>query len=214
MKKINKKTIWLTCSVCLVPLILGVLMYNKLPNQIPIHWNMAGEVDGYASKAIALFLLPIGMALLQMFCLFICSNDPKFNNYSAKMLNIVIWIVPTITLFVEGITYAVVLGYNVAINFVVPLFVGVLFIALGNYLPKCRQNYTLGYRLPWTLNDEENWNKTNRLAGYLLVIGGFSIIIMTFFNLAVITILIFIPIFLIIPFIYSYRLYRKKIEDN
>ena len=92
-----------------------------------------------------------------------------------------------------------------------PVTFGVcIFVILGNYLPKCRQNFTMGYRLPWTLNDEDNWNKTNRLAGYVMVLGGILIIIMSFFDLAFWAVILFVGAILIIPSVYSFLLYRKK----
>ncbi|WP_455682212.1 SdpI family protein [Thomasclavelia sp.] len=205
------KTVLITCGVCLLPMLLGILTYNQLPNQIPIHWNIAGEIDGYASKAIFVFLLPVLMCGVQLLSLFMMSADPKYKNYSAKMARIVIWIIPFITIILEFITYAIVFGYNISVNIVIPMCIGVLFIVLGNYLPKCRQNFTLGYRLPWTLNDEDNWNKSNRLAGYIMVIGGFLVIILSIFDLAFWAILGFIPVFLLVPAVYSFLLYHKKL---
>lgn len=205
------KTVLITCGVCLLPMLLGILTYNQLPNQIPIHWNIAGEIDGYASKAIFVFLLPVLMCGVQLLSLFMMSADPKYKNYSAKMVRIVIWIIPFITIILEFITYAIVFGYNISVDIVIPMCIGVLFIVLGNYLPKCRQNFTLGYRLPWTLNDEDNWNKSNRLAGYIMVIGGFLVIILSIFDLAFWAILGFIPVFLLVPAVYSFLLYHKKL---
>lgn len=205
------KTVLITCGVCLLPMLLGILTYNQLPNQIPIHWNIAGEIDGYASKAIFVFLLPVLMCGVQLLSLFMMSADPKYKNYSAKMARIVIWIIPFITIILEFITYAIVFGYNISVNIVIPMCIGVLFIVLGNYLPKCRQNFTLGYRLPWTLNNEDNWNKSNRLAGYIMVIGGFLVIILSIFDLAFWAILGFIPVFLLVPAVYSFLLYHKKL---
>ena len=205
------KTVLITCGVCLLPMLLGILTYSQLPNQIPIHWNVAGEIDGYASKAIFVFLLPILMSGVQLLCLFMMHADPKYKNYSAKMAKVVVWIIPLVTVILELVTYAIIFGYNISVNIVIPMCIGVLFIVLGNYLPKCRQNFTLGYRLPWTLNDEDNWNKTNRLAGYIMVIGGFLLIILSIFDLAFWAILGIIFIFLFIPALYSFLLYRKKL---
>lgn len=90
---------------------------------------------------------------------------------------------------------------------------GKLWEHVGKYrvdLWKCRQNFTMGYRLPWTLNDEDNWNKTNRLAGYVMVLGGILIIIMSFFDLAFWAVILFVGAILIIPSVYSFLLYRKK----
>lgn len=205
------KTVLITCGVCLLPMLLGMMIYNKLPDQIPIHWNIAGEIDNYASKAIFVFLLPILMVGIQLLCLFMMHADPKYKNYSVKMTKIVIWIIPSMTMLLGLITYAIVFGYDVSVNVVIPMCIGVLFIILGNYLPKCHQNFTLGYRLPWTLNDEDNWNKTNRLAGYIMVTGGLFMIVLSLFDLAFWAMIGFIPMFLFIPAIYSFLLYHKKL---
>lgn len=204
------ETALITCGVCLLPILFGLIIYDCLPAQMPIHWNIAGEIDNYASKEIFVFLLPILMSGIQLLCLFMMQMDPKYKNYSSKMLKIVVWIIPTITIVLEAITYAIVFGYEISINIVVPIFLGILFVILGNYLPKCRQNFTMGYRLPWTLNDEDNWNKTNRLAGYVMVLGGILIIIMSFFDLAFWAVILFVGAILIIPSVYSFLLYRKK----
>lgn len=205
------KTVLITCGVCLLPMLIGMMIYNKLPDQIPIHWNIAGEIDNYASKAIFVFLLPILMVGIQLLCLFMMHADPKYKNYSVKMTKIVIWIIPLMTMLLGLITYAIVFGYDVSVNVVIPMCIGVLFIILGNYLPKCHQNFTLGYRLPWTLNDEDNWNKTNRLAGYIMVTGGLFMIVLSLFDLAFWAMIGFIPMFLFIPAIYSFLLYHKKL---
>lgn len=206
----KRKTTIITCIVCLLPILFGVIVYDRLPAQIPIHWNLEGNIDGYAAKSIFVFLLPLLMTLMQLFCLFMTKRDPKYQNYSAKMLRVVVWIIPVITLVLVTITYAVIFGYNISINFIIPIVLGILFILLGNYLPKCRQNYTLGIKTPWTLDDEENWNKTNRLGGYIMVAGGLGIIILTFFDLAFYGLLVFVAVFLIVSMGYSYLMYKKK----
>ena len=89
------------------------------------------------------------------------------------------------------------------------LFVAVTFIVLGNYLPKVKQNYFLGIKLPWTLHDEENWDKTHKLAGKLWVIAGILMIIAGLLNLVIISmIILFVSI--IVPTFYSYLLYKNK----
>ncbi|NCB31303.1 MAG: SdpI family protein [Clostridia bacterium] len=96
------------------------------------------------------------------------------------------------------------------VNPFVPLLVGVLFIAMGNYLPKCRQNYTMGIKTPWALNSEENWARTHRLGGYCFILGGFLLMLGTLLNLW----WLLFPVLLltaIIPLVYSYLLFRKGI---
>lgn len=89
-------------------------------------------------------------------------------------------------------------------------FLGLLFLVLGNYLPKVRQNYTVGIKLPWTLNDETNWNKTHRLAGKLWVVGGLALFIFGLFGIENGSIIfISLAVILVVPMIYSYRLFKN-----
>ena len=93
------------------------------------------------------------------------------------MFGLALWLVPTVSLAGAATIYPYNLGYSVNIALVGQLVVGLLFIIIGNYLPKARQNYTLGIKIAWTLANEENWNRTHRLAGYLWMIGGLLLII-------------------------------------
>jgi uncharacterized membrane protein len=102
------------------------------------------------------------------------------------------------------------LGAEFKVDKILPLFMGALFIVLGVYLPKCKQNYTVGIKLPWTLNDEENWNKTHRLAGWVWMLGGIGTIISGAFDLFLLSIP-FIAAMVVIPTIYSFVLYKKGI---
>lgn len=204
----NKK-ILITSGACLIPSVFGVLIYNQLPAKLPIHWNFSGQIDSYGNKAIVVFGLPVLMCLIQAFMMFMLINDPKGRSHSNKMIKVVSWIIPGLTIIIEAITFAVAFGYHISINFVIPLLIGIIFIILGNYLPKCRQNYMIGYRLPWTLNNRENWNRTNRLAGYIMVIGGLITIIASFFNVAFYALLVVVLVLVVVPFIYSFLIYRS-----
>ena len=94
---------------------------------------------------------------------------------------------------------------------VLPVFMGLLFILIGNYLPKTKQSYTMGIRLPWTLSSEENWNRTHRLAGFLWVLCGVLFIVMSFIGWSLPLFLILLAVMILVPLIYSYLLYRKGI---
>jgi len=91
------------------------------------------------------------------------------------------------------------------------VLMGLLFILIGNYLPKTKQSYTMGIKLPWTLASEENWNRTHRLAGFLWVLGGVYFIVMSFIGWSLIAFLIPLAVMVLIPAVYSYLLYRKGI---
>ena len=120
-------------------------------------------------------------------------------------------ICPVISILIHTIMYLYALGIKVDVPVIMSLFIGVVFIIVGNYLPKCRQNYTIGIKIPWTLNDEDNWNKTHRFAGVLWTVAGFVFLATAFLG----NFWIFLPLVLImviVPMIYSYILHKKSID--
>ena len=121
------------------------------------------------------------------------------------------WAVPVISLVIASQMYPYHLGYDVNVEYVSKLFIGVVLIIIGNYLPKARQNYTIGIRTPWTLANEVNWNKTHRLAGYLWLVCGIVMILLTFAGMMKTSIMIaIVVIIIIVPFLYSFLLHVKK----
>lgn len=209
MMKRNKGTLILTTALMLLPMVVGLLLWNKLPEQVPMHWNAAGEVDGWGSRSTLVFFLPLFMIGIQWVCALAASLDPKSQDIKGKLAQLVLWICPFISLLAHTLVYAAVLGYDLAVEIVVPLAFGLLFMVIGNLLPKCKQSYTLGIKLPWTLSDEENWNKTHRFAGKLWVIGGAIIMATSVFGSFVIFISITAAM-VIIPTVYSYLYFRKQ----
>ena len=213
MIKNNKWTLIITTLVMLLPMVVGLLLWQQLPEQIPSHWGIHGEVDGWTDKTTTVFGFPALMIALHWLCVLASSADPKSKNYHASMIRLVLWICPGISLLVNSLVYTAALGYSFDIQLILPLFEGVLFIIVGNLLPKCRQSYTLGIKLPWTLNNEENWNKTHRLAGKVWVGGGVIILATAFLDSFWIMIGTTLAM-VIIPTIYSYCLYRKQSQKD
>ena len=208
MIKKYMRTMILTSLAILVPVIAGLLLWEKLPDQVPFHWNIQGEVDKWASKPIAVFGTPALMLAMQWVCLFACTADPKRHNYNPKMMKLVLWICPGISLILNGFVYCAALGYSVSIETVMPLLMGVMFVVMGNLLPKCRQTYTMGIKLPWTLASEENWNKTHRFGGKVWVIGGIVTMLTSLFGTFWILTVILLAMVLL-PTFYSYWYYCK-----
>ena len=212
MIKVNKKKLIITSIVILVPIIAGMILWNDLPNKIPTHWNAAGEVDGWSSKAFAVFGLPGFLFAVHWVCLLGANADPKKQNIEGKVLNIVLWICPVISVLGAVLMYGTALGMEFRVEKIIPSLVGVVFIVVGNYLPKCKQSYTMGIKLPWTLNDEENWNRTHRLGGKLWVVCGLVVILSMFlpnkFMVAIFLSVVAVAVF--VPTVYSYLLFREK----
>lgn len=209
MIKKNLKTLIITTIVTLLPILAGLILWDKLPDQIATHFNANGAADGFSSKAFSVFGLPVFLAVLHWVCTVATSADPKKKNHSDKMLTLVLWICPLISLLCSALIYTYSMGINVDITLIMMLFFGAMFIVIGNYLPKCKQNYTMGIKIPWTLNDEENWNYTHRISGKIWVAGGVIILLTAVFRQTWIFFVITL-LMVIIPFVLSYLFHKKK----
>lgn len=209
MIKRNKGLLILTTVVILIPMLVGLLLWNRLPDQIPTHWNIDGEIDGWSGKGFAVFGLPAILMALHWICVLASNADPKSRDYHPKMIRLVLWICPVIGLVLCSLVYAAALGYHLSVEIIMPLLVGLMFIIFGNLLPKCRQSYTMGIKLPWTLDNEENWNKTHRFGGKVWVIGG--VITMATAFVGSFWILLGVLVLMVAaPTLYSYLHYRKQ----
>ena len=177
MKTKNDAAVMILSSiVCLLPLILSVAVYNDLPEQIAIQWSNTGAPANTVPKAAAAFGLPFLFAAVNIISKIRLMNDPKREGASSAMRAVYMWLIPSISLVAIPIALFMAIGVNIPITIIGPVIVGVIIILFGNYLPKSKQNYVIGIKLPWTLHDADNWNKTNRMAGYLWILGGIALI--------------------------------------
>lgn len=164
------------------------------------HFGKGGVANGWSSKGFAVFGIPLFCLAMHILCAFATILDPKQKGIHNKMYKLILLIVPVVSLICGAAIYGYVLSPDTNMGIFVELFVYLLFIVVGNYLPKCRQNYTVGIKLPWTLADEENWNRTHRLAGWLWMLCGLFLMIHAFINVggyqvlfAVFAVMIFLP---------------------
>lgn len=210
--KTNKKTLILTSVVMLLPILIGILLWNKLPDSMAIHFNFDNEADGYREKWFAVIIVPFILLAVHLIMAMIIAADPRKKNISSKVYGINIWILPSLSLALTVVIYVYNLGIHFNISLFLGIFLGITYIILGNYMPKTRQNYTIGCLLPWTYANEENWNKTNRLSGVINIVIGILIIInaaMGLFNIFY-SLLVAVLIGSLIPLGYSYFLHVKK----
>lgn len=210
MIKKNLKVLIITSIIILLPMLAGLILWNRLPERVPFHWNAAGEIDGWASKPVAVFVPSAAMLALQWLCVLVTSTDPKKQNHPKKVVHLVLWLIPLLTVVLSAFVYASALGGNVRVEVLMPILLGVIFIAIGNYMPKCKQNYTIGIKIPWTLASEENWNRTHRLSGWIWVGGGIVMMLTGFFNAFWVTMVV-VAVMVLVPFIYSYILHKNGI---
>ena len=144
MLRENKRKLFLSSAVILLPVLFGLIVWNRLPGTLITHWGADGKADGSAAKALAVFGLPLAHLLVHLLCLCLTLRDPKQQRQSPRALGMVFWILPVCSLVTSGMMYRAALGKEPEVAGIVPVLLGVLFVWIGNYLPKLRRNSTLG----------------------------------------------------------------------
>lgn len=209
--KINKKLVLFTSILILLPSLVGCVFWNQLPEEIPTHFNLLGQADGYNHKMSAIFGLPTLMLLMHWLLLFLMIKDPKSSNISSKIQLLIYWIIPFVSCLSMTSIFGESLGYSMMSGLLAQIFMGLVMIVIGNYLPKTHRNYIIGIRLPWTLENDENWRKTHRLAGKIWVLGGLLLFLNSFVQLYVYWVF-FLTLLLVVlmPGVYSYQLSKSE----
>ena len=207
--KNNKREMLLTSLVCLLPLFAGAALYPRLPETMATHLDFSGNANGWSSRAATVFGLPLFILALHLVCFYAESRETK-KNRNPVLRTVLLWFCPTVSLLGGAVTLGTGLGYEMHISTVVPVFVGLLFLILGNYLPKLRRNRTMGIKLPWTLASEENWSRTHRVAGVTWVAAGLLMLLSALLRLHGPTVtVVLLALAVGIPVLYSYLYYRR-----
>jgi len=203
MKFFKWKIFLITSVVCLLPILLGIALWDALPNTIAIHFDIYNNPDNFASKEFTVFGLPLLMVLLQAFCCFINDINAYKNGERIKFSRVTKWIIPAMSVVLQIVTLGYSLGWNIDIRKVAVLIVGLLLIVIGNYLPKF--DYIKNYNL-----DTEKARKINRFIGFETVIMGALFLISIFLPpiSSVICLLLLIP-YAILGAIYGIKVGRK-----
>lgn len=216
MLKNNKWKLIVSSLIILLPIVFGLFCWNDLPDHMTTHWGMDGTADGWMGKEIAVFMLPVLMLALHWLCIWLTSRDHGNQNQNPKILGLMFWIVPVISLFANGVIYTASFGSELPSMSIVPLLLGAMFLFIGNYMPKCRQNMTIGVKVKWALENEENWNATHRFAGKVWFAGGLAVIACAFLpEKAMIGIMLpAILVIAVIPAVYSFLYHRKQVKEG
>lgn len=182
----NKKLLFLMGLLCLVNLAGHLYLYPSLPDTVPIHWGFDGQPDGWGGKSSILFTASLPFAMLLLFAV-LPRMDPKGKNFQRFQPVYRIFLI-LLTVFICGVSWLSELTvYNVLpsggslVNTLVMGGLGLVFLVLGNYMPRIKQNYTFGCRTPWALNDEHNWNRTQRMGGIVFVVMGAVLLLVSVF---------------------------------
>lgn len=214
MDKLLKKIIWL---FVLAPAIYLAFRWNNLPEKVPMHYDLKGNIDRYGNKneLLVMLLIITAVNLLVFFLLTNAYRIDKKNGKENKSRYFRIAFV--VSVFIAAVQCLIIYSSTRAdLKFSASLLlagIGLLFAFMGNYMYNIKPNYFAGFRLSWTLKNEENWKKTHLLAGKLWFAGGLFLAVICLFLPVVVSFIIFfavIIIMLVLPGVYSYRLYRKQ----
>ena len=208
----TRKTANLIClAMITIAVIASAIAWPGMAEQVPTHWNAAGEVDDYSSKWVAVLIGPVGGLLCWGLMLLIPVISPRgfrtdeFNN----IINILQVVLVLFMLAVGGMIVLAGYGYEPSVNRFVPIAVAGLFIVLGNYMGKLRKNFFIGIPTPWTLASDEVWAKTHRVGGYLFVAAGFIIVVATLAGFGIESVLFTALPAALIPVVYSFIAYKR-----
>jgi uncharacterized membrane protein len=189
---------------------VAIWLYPRLPAQVPVHWDMGGHANGYAPRfwSAAMWpLLILGLAALTVALPAISPRRfeiaPFAGIYAALML-----VIQGVMLVIGMTALLVGAGFALPLSTIVPLAVGVLLMVLGNYMGKLRKNFFIGIRTPWTLASDAVWERTHRLAGWLFVLAGVAMVIAALADAMPGWMLAAIVAVLLIPYVYSFLIYR------
>lgn len=212
MLKKYKKALIASSLLTLLPILVGLLLWDRFPEQITTHWGITGEADGWGSVPFAVFTPPLLMLAVQWLCVWFTGKDPGNQNRNRKVQSLVLWIIPIISNLSSYLMYALALGAEFSVDKLMIVPLGLLFAAIGNYLPKTKMNRTIGIKVPWAYSSEANWNATHRFAGKLWVIGGLITALGAFLpgEAGIWIMVIAMTVLSIVPIIYSYRFYKKE----
>jgi len=173
---------WIPLLIVVAAFIASAVVYPRLPETMPTHFDMSGQPNGWSSRLFGAWIMPLFLLFMWGLVRVLPAIDPRGDNY-AKFGGAFEGIIVSIMLFMLGIHIVVLrasLGHPAAMQHVLPVGIGVLFIAIGNLLPRARPNWFVGIRTPWTLSSDRVWEKTHRLGGRLFVAGGVIITVAAF----------------------------------
>lgn len=196
-----------TALLCLTGTIPGIMFYGELPERLPVNFDINDQPDNYASKAFVVFGMPVLMCILQTVC---CAYafEREGEKVPKRARLVIRFIIPVLTVLLETVTIMFSLDRRIKVGTTIMIFLSLMMIILGNYLPKCRRNYTFGVKFPTTLKSDYVWDKTNRLAGRLCIAAGIIAIPLSIAEMFIPAVTILISS-VIIPIGYSFIVTEK-----
>ena len=200
MIRTHLKTLILTSLLILLPIPVGLTLWDRFP------------VELAASPFMTVWMPSLSILAGHWFCILFTALDPGHKGRNKKPLTLVLWLMPLISWFCSGLMYALYLGIDIPTSAWCLALMGIMFTAIGNYLPKTKMNYTVGIKVSWAYSSEENWNATHRFAGKAWVIGGILMLLGIFLPEGIAIALMFLDmaVLCILPVVYSWQFWKKQ----
>ena len=211
MLKNNKIKLIISSLIILLPMILGGIFWNDIAGKMNAHWY----TDGYGGRTMIVFGMPLILLAIHWGCLLLTSIGKLNKGQNRKVISMVYWIIPVISVWSNVVIYMMLTDTKVElVKLITFLVMGISFALIGNYLPKCKQNFYMGIKIMTTYTSEKNWNLTHRLAGKVWVVGGLILVLFGFLpmNIGIIFATILFAAMIIIPVVYSHKIYREQLR--
>ena len=210
---LSKSECIITSAVVLCPVLIGILMWNQLPDEIAVRFNADNEVLSYSSKGFAVFGIPIMMFVCHFFAMLPMIIDPKNTKISRKMVLLLIWCVPVISLPLCSGLLLYSLGIPIDLTLIVELVLGITFLMIGNCLPKCKLNYTIDGKAQRTVESEDMRYRIQLFVGRFYALMGICIFVNCFLQKKAILISV-IVLSILIPLVCSIVDIRNYIKNS
>jgi uncharacterized membrane protein len=209
-----RRTILLLVLITLASLAISLWAAPRLPAVVPSHWNTAGQVNGYAPRAVALWLMPFVILFTGLLILFIPLIDPLRQNVDAfrPALHAVVALLAVFLTYIHTLTLLAGMGVSFNMTYrLLPAFCGLL-VALGFLTERAKPNWFIGIRTPWTLSSPTVWAKTHRLGGLVFKVCGLLVLLGLFFPPETGMLFTLIPISAaaLVTVVYSYVIYQNE----
>lgn len=205
---------WPSFVLLAYPFLLTLLAWDRLPDHIPIHWNLEGEADSFAGKGHEVFFMPLINVGVWLLLFMLPRIDPRRHHYlrHPKAFRTIRLAIVFVLVVLNCISLYIAIGYNIDMVTVLYYLLLLLFLVLGNSIVSIPSNYFIGIRTPWTLDNENVWRRTHRFAGrlwvalaLLFIAAGLALPVTSH-----VLLLAFLALAVCIPVVYSYLLYRQE----
>ncbi len=210
--KLKPWVLWVGLIISIIPIVAYFALYPQLPDQIATKFGFDGTINDYTAKQDIWFLMVLPLILMPLFYV-LPRMDPKGDRYEhfRGFYQVFVLVMPA---FLAGMALMT-LFQSITENYqylskIVTVFIAILFLVIGNYMPKFKQNYTMGIKTPWTLANEVVWYKTHRLGGKCFMVGGVLCLIGTFLTNWLWLFIAAMVVISLVPMAMSYVYYRQE----